>query len=534
MPHDPALSPEELRKRLHAAELRVSELEAFETRYREALCRLQVSEARFRTLFNNLKDAVFVHTLMPDGEPGRFEEVNPAACELTGYNCQELLCISPRELDACDFGPEVIPKTIRTLQERGSVVFESVHVDRQGHRIPVEIHASFFNLDGGPHIISVVRDIRERKQSEEALQRFRAALDYSGDAIFLIDADTMRFVDCNRTACTSLGYSREELLAMGPQDIKPEMDAAMLALHFTAAEHQEQPLLLETTHMRKNGEIFPVEIALKAVTSGRTRLMVASARDVTERKRAHEAIIVAMEAAEEANRSKSAFLANISHELRTPIHGILGMLQLLEDNPTDHERLDYVATATSASRHLLTIIEDMLLLSKIEAGMLTPQHEPFWLLDILRKATTKHASHAAEKNLELYLCTSALLPSIIVGDAEIFSRIIDYLLDNGLKFTHQGEVVLRVECSPPDRAASGLVLDLAVSDSGIGIPAEKQLKLFTPFSQADDSFSRKHQGTGLGLGIVQRLTALIGGRCTLSSIPDLGTTVCISVVVQTS
>jgi PAS domain S-box-containing protein len=534
MPHDHTLSPEELRKRLHDAEKRIAELEAFEDCYRDTLCRLQQSETRFRALFNNLKDAVFVHKAMPDGTPGIFEDVNPAACELTGYSWEELLCMSPWELDAPDIGPRVIPGIARALQEKGSTVFESVHMDKQGGRIPVEINASLFTLDDTPYIVSVVRDIRERKQSEEALQRFRVALDHSGDAVFLIDPATMRFVDCNRTACVSLGYSREDILTMGPQDIKPEMDAEMLALHFSAAAQQEQPLLLETVHRRKDGTSFPVEIALKAVSSGDRDLMVASVRDVTERKRAHEAVIVAMEAAEKANRAKSAFLASISHELRTPIHGILGMLQLLEDCPTDQERLDYVATATNVSQHLLAIIEDMLLLSRIEAGLVKPQHEPFWLLDTLRKAVEKHDCTATKKGLDLYLCTCPHLPSIVTGDVGLLGRIIDYLLDNGLKFTHSGEVVLRAECSSQNATSDGFVLDLAVSDSGIGIPKDKQEVLFTPFFQADESFSRQHQGTGLGLGIVQRLTTLLGGRCTLSSEPDLGTTVCISISMRTS
>ncbi|HEY0558346.1 MAG TPA: ATP-binding protein, partial [Thermoanaerobaculia bacterium] len=219
--------------------------------------------------------------------------------------------------------------------------------------------------------------------------------------------------------------------------------------------------------------------------------------------------------AEEASHSKSEFLANMSHEIRTPLNAVLGMMSLLLETPLSATQRDYVATARSSGAALLTVINDILDISKIEAGKLEVEVNPFVLREGLEAAMGILASRAQEKGLAFLCRVAEDVPIAIESDSARLRQILVNLLDNAVKFTPRGEVRLEVEMGPE---RDGLVeIHFAVRDTGIGIPADRLERLFKPFSQADSSMSRLYGGTGLGLVISQRLAERLGGRMWVES-----------------
>jgi signal transduction histidine kinase/DNA-binding response OmpR family regulator len=235
-------------------------------------------------------------------------------------------------------------------------------------------------------------------------------------------------------------------------------------------------------------------------------------------RRAHLQLVAAKEAAEEANRAKSAFLATMSHEIRTPMHGILGLTQLLVDGPLATRQRAWAGNIITTGRSLLRIINDLLDLSKIEAGRFELDHDDFDLADVLRETQLLMTPAAAQKGLELSLNLPAAGSTRVRGDAIRLQQVMTNLVGNAIKFTQAG----RVDVSLQRRDADGYTI--SVADTGIGIDAAALQRIFEPFMQADTSMSRRFGGTGLGLAIARRLVGLMGGELVVESEVDVGTT----------
>ena len=230
----------------------------------------------------------------------------------------------------------------------------------------------------------------------------------------------------------------------------------------------------------------------------------------------------ATEAAQEASQSKSQFVANMSHEIRTPMNAILGMLKLLHNTELSERQMDYASKAEGAAKSLLGLLNDVLDFSKIEAGKMDLDPQPFRVDRLLRDLSVILSATVGGKPIEVLFDVDPALPSILVGDAMRLQQVLLNLAGNAVKFTHQGEVVVRLKML--SRTPHEAMLHIAVSDTGIGIAAENQARIFQGFSQAEASTTRRFGGTGLGLSICKRLVELMGGHLALQSVPNQGST----------
>ncbi len=375
-------------------------------------------------------------------------------------------------------------------------------------------------------------EIAKRKTIENQLRdstsRFRTLFDASPDSISIVD-EKQRFIDCNQATLTMFGISsKEEYLQLGPSDISPELQLGN-ELSSSLAPKMIEVAVKETSHRFEwkckrldNQEVFDTEVILSSVFLNEKHHVYAVVRDITNRKLAEEQIEKAREIAEEATRAKSEFLANMSHEIRTPMNAIIGMAHLALRTELDAKQLDYLSKIQGSGQHLLGIINDILDFSKIEAGKLDIETVDFDLGEVLDNVSALIGSKSSEKNLELLFDIETDLPPVLIGDPLRIGQVIINYSNNAVKFTEEGQIIVRVrkEADMDD----GILLRFEVQDSGIGLTQEQIDRLFQSFQQADTSTTREFGGTGLGLAISKSLAERMGGNVGVESQPGKGST----------
>jgi len=332
-----------------------------------------------------------------------------------------------------------------------------------------------------------------------------------------------QFTFANRSFCQLLGRPLAEILGRTDLDFYPRE----LAEKYRQDDRRvaETGELFETVEgNEQDGQRHYVQVMKSPVHDADGKIVGTQAVfwDVTERERAEEQREQAKQAAEAANRAKSAFLANMSHEIRTPLNAILGMTELLLDSPLGGDQREYLTVVHESGEGLLLLINDVLDFSKIEAGRLELDRAPFALRETLGDTMKLLALRAHRKGLELVCHVHADVPDAVVGDGPRLRQVVVNIVDNALKFTERGEVVLDVDLQSRDDGQA--LLHFAVTDTGIGIPQEKHRLVFDAFEQADSSTTRRFGGTGLGLAIATKLVALLGGRIWLESEVGRGST----------
>ena len=369
-------------------------------------------------------------------------------------------------------------------------------------------------------VLASGQDVSERRIADD---RFRVLFERSTDAQMLsLDG---RIIDCNQTAVDMLRCrDKADVLGRHPAAFSPELQpdgrpsmekSAELALIARRDGYHR----FEWLHRRATGEDFLVEVTLSPVgVNGRDCLLVIW-HDITARKQTEAALAAARDAAVAAAQAKTEFMATISHEIRTPMNGILGMTEVLLETPLTGDQRELAETAHASARALLVILNDILDFSKIESERLQIEEVPFDLRQLVEDAIDLMASQACDKGIALVYCIDPRAPRLVMGDSLRLRQVLLNLLTNAVKFTMAGEVALKVLV---DHDEDAVQVRFDVTDTGIGISAGDQDRLFQAFTQLDASTTRRFGGTGLGLAISRRLTGLMGGRIGVDSAPGGG------------
>jgi PAS domain S-box-containing protein len=468
------------------------------------------SQTLLTRLFDTTPDTVVLSEL----KSGRYLMLNGHFSEVLGWSAEEAIGRSSFDLEVWH-RPADRERLLREVREHGAArEIPAMFKAKSGALVPLSASAASFSLDGIDYLVFVGRDMaaveQARLEREAILQHASIGIAFTRDR---------RFVHVNPHFEAMFGWPASTLrgrsgavISADPKD-NAEIGAAAAPLLASG-----QPFEMERKMRRRDGSLFWCRMIAQAVDRGDPSRggAIWIAEDVTERRQTEQALAAARDAAEAASRAKSAFLANTSHEIRTPLNGLLGLAQLAQAPGLDAPRRQrYLEQILDSAHSLSAIISDILDFSKIEAGKLSLESVSFALHETLNATCRAYRSLAEARDLTLTLHVDDDVPQTVLGDPVRVRQILGNYLNNALKFTECGGV--RVEVG-----YAGTLLRLAVIDSGCGIDTATQARLFHPFTQADDSTTRRHGGTGLGLSICRELAALMQGEVGVASEPGRG------------
>ncbi|HUA97923.1 MAG TPA: PAS domain S-box protein [Terracidiphilus sp.] len=527
------------------------------TERKQAEQALQQSEEKFRELTENIREILWLK------EPGKAEflYVSPAYEQIFGRTCASFYENPASRLEAIH--PDDLEQSRRVFaqQDRGEAAEIEYRIRTPDGQEKWIRSRAFPVLDGAGkpfRIAGIAEDITEKKQyeahliraqmeAEDATRRLiaqhavldaerkilRAFIDNVPDLMCVRDVEG-RFVVANPELARWAGVERpEDMIGKTDYDFFPSALAEIFDRDVQHVIGTGEPIF---NHEVRVGAGAQDEVSYLQTTKvplldgeGRVTGIAGIGRDITARRRNEDALRESNRqlreateranqlafAAEEANRAKSEFLANMSHEIRTPMNGVLGMIDLLLGSGLEAEQRHYAEVAEESAKSLLTVIDDILDFSKVEAGKLEIDNLDFNLYVLMGDLADTLAGRVDEKQVELVCAVAPSVCALLQGDPGRLRQVLMNLVGNAIKFTHRGEVVVRVD--PIAETPDGVTLRFSVRDTGIGIPADKQPRLFTSFTQVDASTTRQYGGTGLGLAISKKLVELMGGEIGMES-----------------
>jgi PAS domain S-box-containing protein len=502
-----------------------------EKRYNQVKEKTEQSEAKIRAIVDNVIDGI-----VTIDEKGIIQVFNPAAVKIFGYSASEVLGESINILMPEPYKSQHDEYMNKYVRSGRSVAIgmqrEVMGMRKDGSLFPMEVALTELIIEGKRLFTGVIRDISELKKQKLEMERVmnqnRLILDSAGEGIYGLDIQG-HTTFANPAAEKMLGYPLEELLGKSQHFLIHHSHADGTPYprencHIYAAfkegrvQHEDNEVF-----WRKDGSSFPVEYVSTPIREGGEIVgAVVTFKDITVRKKAEEELVLTKEKAEQAeekanqaNLTKSEFLANMSHEIRTPMNAIIGMGDLLAESQLTEEQGQLVNVFRGAGENLLLLINDILDLSKIEAGQIELERIEFNPIHLIEKIIEILDLRAQEKGLELNYHVSPDVSKCLVGDSHRLRQILINLIGNAIKFTERGGILVHVEQDKNSNDVGSLFF--SVSDTGVGIPAPKMKTIFTSFSQADSSITRRHGGTGLGLAISKSLVEMMQGKIWVKS-----------------
>jgi PAS domain S-box-containing protein len=490
--------------------------------------------ARFSQVLDHSQNEIYLF----DSETLLFVDANQGARSNLGYSLDEL-----RQMTPVDIKPDMTKESFAALiapllsGAEQHLHTATVHQRKDGTRYPVEIYLEL-TRESHPLFVAIILDITERLAAEGQLRKLAQAVEQSPESIVIANlAGEIEYV--NAAFIQASGYTSAELLGQNPRMLQSAKTPPETYTSLWAALSQGHPWKGEFINRRKDGSEYTEFAIITPLRQpdGTISHYVAVKEDVSEKKRLgteldrhrhHLEKLVAertaqlefaLDKAESASRSKAAFLANMSHEIRTPMNAILGMTYLMRRGQVTEKQGEQIDRIEQASRILLGLINDILDLSKVEAGKLLIESVPVAVAGILPNIASLLEQSARDKGLQLTIDT-APLPANLLGDPTRLTQALLNLASNAIKFTRQGQVSLRCRLQSEDTASC--VVRFEVEDTGIGIAAETIPRLFAAFEQADVSTTRRYGGSGLGLAITRHLAALMGGSAGVESTLGVG------------
>ncbi|MFQ5494524.1 MAG: response regulator [Phycisphaerae bacterium] len=376
------------------------------------------------------------------------------------------------------------------------------------------------------HTENLEAQVAERTAAlAESEARTSAIVQSAGDGIITID-EKGTVESFNPAAEKLFGRSADEVVGQSVSVLMPppyrDAQAHDIQAFLATGIRKLIGTSTEVTALHRDGSAIILDLTAAELRTNGRRLLTVVVRDISERKKAEQALRTAKEVAECANRSKSEFLANISHEIRTPMNGILGMTELVLDTDLNKEQREFLETVTRSANALLDLLNDILDLSKIEAGCLELEPQDMDLVATIEGVVETLHYAAAEKGLKLICSVDPSIPQTITGDPIRIRQVLLNLVGNAVKFTWRGEVAIHACLSEATATAATLLVE--VTDTGIGIPAERLDAIFSRFTQVDGATTRQYGGTGLGLAITRQIVDLWGGTLSVESQPEQGST----------
>ncbi len=362
-----------------------------------------------------------------------------------------------------------------------------------------------------------------RAEVDAGEERYRHTLEAAPDAIVIIRIADSQVIQANQAFCAAFAYSIREVLGRTPFDLNLFVNSAdMIRLMDSISEKQEVKGF-ETRMRKKDGSLSDMLISACFLRIAHEDCIILAGTDITPRKRMEDELREAKEMAESSSRAKTEFLARMSHELRTPMNAIIGLSHLAMEN-TDmiSGQRDYLEKIRSSANSLLELINDILDFSKIEGNRLKMENIPFDLKEVFDRILLTTQEYAEEKGNLIGISADENIPRFLTGDPVRLGKVLISLADNAIKFTEYGKITVRAELM--EYAGDRVTLRFSVSDTGIGIPAEKLSFLFEPFTQADGSSTRRYGGTGLGLAFCRHLIRMMDGSIHVESKPGMGST----------
>lgn len=482
---------------------------------------LQESKEIFQTVFNNSAAAIIV----TDKEE-KIIAWNPFAESMLESSRQDLFNCPVKKL----YPPKEF-KRIRALRVRqqGMVSnFETQVCKSNGSVLDVNMSISFIR-DSEGHItgsIGILQDITKQKMAEvkirESENKARVILENSPVAITLLD-EKGQIVSWNRYTEELLGMNKGDLYLKPIQMIYPQEEwekIQKVGIRREGSKHH-----LETKVIRKEGKVIDVDLSVNILRDSNKKIVgsVGIMQDITQQKRTQDMLLKAKIAAEDTSKAKSLFLANMSHEVRTPMNTIMGMIDLTLDTDLTKEQKDNLSTVKDAADILLSLLNDILDLSRVEAGKIHLEQIEINIQNIVKSVCKGLSVLAKNKNLELVWQMGDAVPEMVLGDPIRLRQIMVNLINNAIKFTFKGKIAIKVKLNKM-LDDNNCELLFAVSDEGVGIRQDKLKEIFEVFAQADTSTTRRFGGTGLGLSISKKLVEMMGGRIWAESVEFKGST----------